>query len=245
MQRSEARCFWIPLVPANAHANFAALRRPRLKPEVARRKIKFFVIQRIIRDVHLAIFAKNPSVRVDDCRGVVINAGAAPLEKRRDDHGARFTRHFAQCRRGFPRHFLGQIEIFVIFALAKILRPKQLRQTDHLRALLCGIANEFNRAREILLRLRAAAHLDQSNLCHVARSRDISHHFNSERFLDFARNDKTDGYFTESARTISIFSITTRFVGLLISPCAFRSTGVSPIFSNTSSPLINLPKVVY
>src|SRR6202040_1741051 len=52
-------------------------------------------------------------------------------------------------------------------------------------------------------------------------------------------------YFTEFAGTIFTLSITTRFVGLLISPCAFPSTGVLPILSSTSSPLINLPNVVY
>jgi hypothetical protein len=48
----------------------------------------------------------------------------------------------------------------VILGLAKILRPKKLGQTDDLRALSCRIANKFDRAREILLRFRAAAHLD-------------------------------------------------------------------------------------
>src|SRR5215217_7816320 len=52
-------------------------------------------------------------------------------------------------------------------------------------------------------------------------------------------------YFTEFDGTIFTLSITTRFVGLLISPCVFRSTGVLPIFSRTSPPLINLPNVVY
>jgi hypothetical protein len=48
----------------------------------------------------------------------------------------------------------------MIFCLAKILRPKKLRQADNLRALSCRIANKFDRVRQILLQLRAAAHLD-------------------------------------------------------------------------------------
>jgi hypothetical protein len=48
----------------------------------------------------------------------------------------------------------------MIFCLAKILRSKKLRQADNLRALSRRIANKFDRAREILLLLRAAAHLD-------------------------------------------------------------------------------------
>ena len=80
-QRGEPRRFGIPLVPANADADFAVLRLPRLKSEIARREIKFLVIQRIVRNVHLAIFAEQFSVCVDDRRGIVINARAAFLEK--------------------------------------------------------------------------------------------------------------------------------------------------------------------
>ena len=45
----------------------------------------------------------------------------------------------------------------------------------------------------------------------------------SKRFLDFARNDNsvTSRYFTESAGTILMLSITTRLVGLLGSPMLF------------------------
>jgi hypothetical protein len=48
----------------------------------------------------------------------------------------------------------------MIFCLAKILRPKKLRQADNLRALSRRVANKFDRAREILLGLHAAAHLN-------------------------------------------------------------------------------------
>jgi hypothetical protein len=47
--------------------------------------------------------------------------------------------------------FLGQIEIFVIFCLAKILRPKSSGRQTIWRLFRC-LANEFNCAREILLR---------------------------------------------------------------------------------------------
>jgi hypothetical protein len=48
----------------------------------------------------------------------------------------------------------------MIFCLAKILRPKKLRQADNLCALSRRVANKLDRAREIPLRLPAAAHLD-------------------------------------------------------------------------------------
>src|SRR3984893_4798774 len=80
-QRGQSGGLRIPLVPANADADLAALRVPRLKAEIARRKIKFFVIKRIVRNVHLAILAQQLAVRVDDCRRVVIHARAASLEQ--------------------------------------------------------------------------------------------------------------------------------------------------------------------
>src|SRR5215470_13753727 len=80
-QRRQPRRFRIPLVPANAHAELAALCVPRLKAEITRREIKFLVIKRIVRNVHLTIFPKKFSVRVDDRGGVVINAGHAFFEK--------------------------------------------------------------------------------------------------------------------------------------------------------------------
>ncbi len=80
-QRRQSRRFRIPLVPANADANFSPLGCPCLKSEIARREIKFLVIKRIVRNVHLPIFAEQLAVRVDNCGGIVIQAGAAFLEK--------------------------------------------------------------------------------------------------------------------------------------------------------------------
>ena len=81
VQRRQARRFRIPLVPADANTNLALCCGPRLKTKVPRREIKLLVIQRVVRDMHLAVFADQFSIRANDCRGVVINAGAAFLEK--------------------------------------------------------------------------------------------------------------------------------------------------------------------
>ena len=75
----EPRGFGIPLVPADQHADFSVARLPGIETEVAGREIKFFVEQRIVRDVHLAIDAEQRTVRVNDGGGVVINAGRAFL----------------------------------------------------------------------------------------------------------------------------------------------------------------------
>src|SRR5262249_563557 len=91
-QRGHSPRFPIPLVPANNNTKISAGSFPRLKSEIAGREIKFLVIKRIVRDVHLAIFAKKFSIRVDDRGGVVINAGHALLEKRRDNRDAELLR---------------------------------------------------------------------------------------------------------------------------------------------------------
>src|SRR6266550_7530638 len=85
-QRGQSRRLRIPLVPANADADLSARSVPRLKSKIARREIKFFVIQGIIGNMHFAIFTEQFSIRVDDCRGVVIEAGAASLKKRCNDY---------------------------------------------------------------------------------------------------------------------------------------------------------------
>src|SRR4029453_16384511 len=81
VKRGQARRFRIPLVTADTNAYFALCFWPRSKSEIAWRKIEFLVIQRVVRDMHLAVFAEQFSIRVNDCRGVVINASAAFLEK--------------------------------------------------------------------------------------------------------------------------------------------------------------------
>ena len=159
-QSGQSCSFRIPLVPANTDADPAPRSVPRSKSKIARREVKLFVIQRIIGNMHFAIFTEQLSVRVDDCGRVVIKPGAAPLKKRCDDYCAGLPGDVSQRRSGFSRHFLGQSEVLMILCLTKVLRTKKLRQANNLRALSCRFTNESCRAREILFRVDTAAHLD-------------------------------------------------------------------------------------
>src|SRR5207244_9439028 len=85
-QRGQSCRLGIPLVPANADADFSMGGFPRLKSEIARREVKLLVVKRIIGNVHLAIFAKKSSVSIDDGRRVVIDSRTPFLEERRNDH---------------------------------------------------------------------------------------------------------------------------------------------------------------
>ena len=113
------------MIPANADADVAALRRPVFETEIAGREVKFLVKRRVIRDVHLAIFPEKFSVGVDDRGGVVINAGRAFFEKRRDDDDARVSRAILPNESVVgPGISSASAKYCVIFRLAKILRAE-------------------------------------------------------------------------------------------------------------------------
>ena len=80
LQSREPRTLGVPLIPADQRAHLADRRVKRAKAQVARSEIKFFVIERVVRNVHLAIFAEKRSVRIENRAGVVINAGGTALE---------------------------------------------------------------------------------------------------------------------------------------------------------------------
>src|SRR5262249_399193 len=63
-ERGNARAFRIPLVPTNLHADLSILGVEVRKAEIAGSEIKFFVIERIVGDVHFAVFAEEAAVGV-------------------------------------------------------------------------------------------------------------------------------------------------------------------------------------
>ncbi len=86
-ERSEARAFGIPLVPADLHADARVLGVEIWEAQIARREIKLFVIQGIVGNVHLAIFSEKGSVGIQNGASVVVNARRAALEKGHDECG--------------------------------------------------------------------------------------------------------------------------------------------------------------
>src|SRR5258708_3223062 len=55
LKSGESRALGIPLIPANQNSDLAVLCLPCPEPGVARREIKFLVVKRIVRNVHLPI----------------------------------------------------------------------------------------------------------------------------------------------------------------------------------------------
>ena len=131
--------------------------------EIAGREIKFFVVARIVGDVHLAVAADDFAGLVDDGGGVVIDAGGAALEDRRDDD--HFSRLGDRAERfgGRAGNRLGEIEKFRILDLTRIMRAEQFLGADDLRAALGGVLDFCDRLVEIEARLGRATHLDEPN----------------------------------------------------------------------------------
>src|SRR6202040_980675 len=84
-ERGDAGAFGIPLVPADLHADLAVLSLEIGKTKIARGEVKFFVVERVVGDVHLAVFAEEAAVGVEDGAGVVIDAGGAAFEQGDDE----------------------------------------------------------------------------------------------------------------------------------------------------------------
>src|SRR5207237_8906295 len=144
-KRRQARGFGKPLIPADERAHLAVARLVRVEAEVARREVEFFVVERIVRNVHLAILARDAPVRVYDDGRVVIETGRALLKQRRDDDDLLLLGQLAQRlgRRAGDR--LGQFEQSAVFGLAEVLRAEKLLQADDLRAALGRITNARQR----------------------------------------------------------------------------------------------------
>src|SRR5262249_33072390 len=85
-----ARALGIPLVPANLHANARVSGIEIRETEIAGREIKFFVVERVVGDVHFAVFAEESAVGIEHTNAVVINAGSASLKNGGDDRDFAF-----------------------------------------------------------------------------------------------------------------------------------------------------------
>ena len=164
LHRGQPRAFGEPLIPAHQRADRRHLGLPRDEAGVAGREIELLVEQRIVRDVHLAIHAHQRPVGVDDRRGVVIHAGGALLEQRRDDDGLVFLRELAERVGRRPRDRLREREEAMVFDLAEILRAEQFLGAEDLRALLQRLFRERELVGEVPFRILAARHLRKTYL---------------------------------------------------------------------------------
>src|SRR5579862_6353484 len=91
LQGRQARAFGIPLIPADESTKASGAGVEGAETEVSRGEVELFVVERVVRDVHLAVEAAQRTVAVEDRGGVVIDAGGALFEERRNQHHAVVT----------------------------------------------------------------------------------------------------------------------------------------------------------
>ena len=111
--------------------------------------------------MHLAVAADDFPGLVDDGGSVVIDAGGATLEDRRDDDDFPRLGHGAERFGGGAGNRLGEIEKFRILDLARVMRAEQLLGADDLRAALGGLLDFGDCLVEIEARLGRTTHLDE------------------------------------------------------------------------------------
>src|SRR6185437_9441768 len=80
LKSGKTRGLRVPLIPANEHADAGKGRVEIQEPEVAGREVILFEIERIVRDVHLAIEAVDLAAGSDHCGRVVIQPWRSALE---------------------------------------------------------------------------------------------------------------------------------------------------------------------
>ncbi len=131
--------------------------------EIARSEIKLFVIERIVGDMHLAVFAEERTVGIEDRAGVVIDTGSAALEYGNDQGDFLLFGDLPELFGCGTGDGLGKVEQFGVFGAAKVFAEKQFVQRNDLGAARGGFADFFDCFREILFRVLRAIHLHESN----------------------------------------------------------------------------------
>jgi hypothetical protein len=130
--------------------------------QVAGREIKFFVVQGVVGNVHLAIDPAQRAVTLQHCHRVVVEPGCAALEEGSDHHYLFLSRDSGKALRGRARNGLRQIEELGIFALTKILSAEELREADDVCSAAGGFAHPVSGFVEIRVGVGRAGHLHRA-----------------------------------------------------------------------------------
>src|SRR6266550_7966223 len=109
--------------------------------EIAGGEIIFFVVARIVGDMHLAVTADDHAGLIEDYGGVVINAGGAALEDRRDDDDFVGLGDRAESFGGRAGDWLGEIEKFRILGLAGVVGAEEFLGAYDLGAAFGGLVD--------------------------------------------------------------------------------------------------------
>jgi hypothetical protein len=163
LKSGDAGTFGIPLIPTNLNADAGEFGVEVEKAEIAGGEIKFFVVERIVGNVHLAIFAEVGAVGVEDGAGIVVNAGGAAFKNGNDESNFLFFGDLGEALGGRTGNGFGEIEEFGVFGAAKIFAGEKFVETDDLSATRGRFADLFGSAKEIFFFVGGARHLHETD----------------------------------------------------------------------------------
>ena len=170
------RAFRIPLIPAHKSADSAVLSIEIQKTRVAWSEIKFFIIQRIVRDVHLAVDAKQSAVRVQN-RGRIVMQTRAPRRSNSDATIATLDSAASSDKAAVEGPEIGSAKSN---NSAFSSRQKYCDRNNSCKQMICAplpaaSPNAGFGLGHIFIRLRCAAHLHQADAKLFVHSNSIVH----------------------------------------------------------------------
>ena len=146
----ETGCLGIPLVPAYEDAKTAYRGLDGLEAEVAGGEIELLVIAGVVGDMHLAVFAGNGAVFLEDNGGVMIETGGTALEKGGDEDDAAFLGYTAVDVGRGPRNGFCEVEEVDILYLTEIEGVVELLQNNEFCTALGEVTDAIAEALDIV-----------------------------------------------------------------------------------------------
>lgn len=174
----------VPLIPADEHPDLAVSSVPSSEPEIAWCEIEFFVKQRVVGNMHLAICPQHRAIGVDYGGGVMVEPRGSTFEKRCHDDGFSFSGDLCESRSAGPWNCFRELKMFVVFFLAEIEATEELLGADDLRSITGCLIDSFKCEVEVFLRAWGTSGLDQPNsyvAAYVTSAHEIERGFGSAR----------------------------------------------------------------
>src|SRR5262245_44661831 len=141
-EHKRPRRFRVPLIPADADADGAGARWPRLEAGVAGAEVIFLHVARPVGDVALAIDPEDFAARAGD-RDAVEIARAVFLEEGDGNDDAKFVSEFSEREHARVLAYgIGGREPFRVLPSREVDALEQLRRQDRLRAFPRGLADQ-------------------------------------------------------------------------------------------------------
>lgn len=157
----QSGCFGIPLIPTDADSQAPEFGLGHSESQISGRKVKLFVVQRVVGNVHLAILSDHFTVGVKSDGRIMIKTMRSPFEDRTGDHDPVLFGSALQLDAGRPGDLLGQIKVGMIFCLTRVRRVEDLLQANDVRATLGGFRDPLESFIDVSLFVLNATHLNE------------------------------------------------------------------------------------